>query len=70
MINNVGYYETSIRKEGIELLFGSFEDFENFFFNDICSDIVKEFSDFYEKVKENNWNSIDFQFSHIKFSLD
>lgn len=70
LINNVGYYETSIKKEGIKLLFGKSEDFEDFFFREICSDIVEEFADFYEKVKGNSWNSVDFQFSHIKLPHD
>lgn len=70
LINNVGYYETSIKKEGIKLLFGKSEDFEDFFFREICSDILQEFADFYEKVKGNSWNSVDFQFSHIKLPHD
>uniref|UniRef100_UPI0027DDC860 hypothetical protein n=1 Tax=uncultured Chryseobacterium sp. TaxID=259322 RepID=UPI0027DDC860 len=60
-----------IRKNSITEIFGSHDYFENKILDNIEDNIIdnglKEFKDFYYKVKENNWNTVDYDFKFFSF---
>lgn len=57
-----------IRKEFIEQLFGSIENFELYLGKMADTDLTKEFKDIYYKIKENNWLGINYKFHNIPFT--
>ncbi|KMQ65281.1 hypothetical protein ACM39_16495 [Chryseobacterium sp. FH2] len=56
-----------IRKEFIEKLFGTIENFELYLDKVDVTDLTKEFKDIYYKIKENNWLGINHKFQNIPF---
>ena len=66
-----GYgYESVIRREAIENLFDSFENFEKTFLDNLSvSDYNTTFKEYYQKSKENNWEPIEFEYEFIKLSI-
>lgn len=57
-----------IRKEFIEQLFGSIENFELYLDKMDITDLTQEFQDIYHKIKENNWLGINYKFTNIPFA--
>lgn len=66
-----GYgYESVIRREAIENLFDSFENFEKTFLDNLSvSDYNTTFKEYYQKSKENNWEPIEFEYEFIELSI-
>lgn len=66
-----GYgYESVIRKGAVENLFNSFENFETVFLDNLSdSDYNTTFKEYYQKLKENNWEHIEFEYEFIKLSI-
>ncbi len=57
-----------IRKEFIEQLFGSIENFELYLDKMGVTDLTQEFKDIYYKIKKNNWLGINYKFINIPFA--
>ncbi|MCW3161311.1 KAP family P-loop NTPase fold protein [Chryseobacterium oryctis] len=56
-----------IRKEFIEQLFGSIENFELYLDKMGLPGLTQEFKDIYYKIKGNNWLGINYKFQNIPF---
>ncbi|WP_102979312.1 P-loop NTPase fold protein [Chryseobacterium scophthalmum] len=66
LITSFGYEGYRIRHDDILKIFNSFGGFEDFIFvNNENSEIVDEFKTFYNNIKTNNWDAINFQFEKI-----
>ncbi|MCT4215269.1 AAA family ATPase [Elizabethkingia anophelis] len=57
-----------IRKDFIEQIFGSIENFEAYFSKMSNNGLLQEFKDIYYKIKENNWLGISHTFQYIPFT--
>lgn len=66
IITVYGYEGYRIRHEDIVKIFNTYGSFESFIFTgNESSEIIDEFKNFYNKIKHNNWEAIDFKFDKI-----
>lgn len=69
LITVYGYEGYRIRHEDIVKIFNCYVSFENFIFSgNESSEIIDEFKNFYNNIKDNNWDAINFQFEKIDVS--